>query len=99
VRKAWEKPLFVRISATDWAEFPERGEDGQWKQWGIEQSKIFVGEMKKIGVDLIDCSSGGNWDKQKIPGVPGYQVSYLSITTENLSGIIMRPPGSIRRSS
>ena len=75
-REAWDKPLFVRISATDWAEFPEKGEDGEWKQWGIEQSKIFVGEMDKLGVDLVDCSTAGNWSPQKIPVYPGYQVCH-----------------------
>ena len=74
VRAAWDKPLFVRLSATDWAAGPEKGEDGLWKQWGIEQTKIFVGELKKIGVDLIDCSSGGNWVDQQIPVGPSYQV-------------------------
>jgi 2,4-dienoyl-CoA reductase-like NADH-dependent reductase (Old Yellow Enzyme family) len=73
-RRAWPtKPLFVRISAFDWAETPEK-EGDEWKQWGIEQSKIFVEELKKLGVDLIDCSSGGNWFKQKITIGPGYQV-------------------------
>lgn len=75
----WSKPLFVRISGTDWAEGPEKGDDGLWKQWGIEQSKIFVGELEKIGVDLIDVSSAGNWAAQKIPVGPGYQVRILSL--------------------
>jgi 2,4-dienoyl-CoA reductase-like NADH-dependent reductase (Old Yellow Enzyme family) len=77
-RAAWpDKPLFVRISATDWAAGPEKGTDGEWKQWGLEQSKVLVGELVKIGVDLIDCSSGGNWVKQEIPARPGYQVRFL----------------------
>ena len=47
-RKEWgdDKPLFVRISASDWAEQdlgPERAADGTWKWWGIEQSKMVVG--------------------------------------------------------
>ncbi|TFY83786.1 hypothetical protein EWM64_g219 [Hericium alpestre] len=75
-RAAWDKPLFFRISASDWAEFPEKDDNGQWKQWGIEQSKIFVGELQKIGIDLIDTSSGGLWAQQKIPLVPGYQVPF-----------------------
>jgi len=75
-REVWSKPLFVRISATDWAEGPEQGPDGEWKNWGIEQSKIYVGELKKLGVDLIDCSSGGNWVQQKITVGPGYQVPF-----------------------
>ncbi|GJE85837.1 NADH:flavin oxidoreductase/NADH oxidase [Phanerochaete sordida] len=76
VRKAWDKPLFVRISATDWAEGPEKGDNGEWRYWGLEQSKVYVGEMKKLDVDLVDCSTGGNWDKQDIPLVPGYQVPF-----------------------
>ncbi|KAG6821413.1 hypothetical protein H0H93_014210 [Arthromyces matolae] len=73
-RNAWDKPLWVRISASDWAEGPEQDEGAIWKQWGIEQSKLFTGEMQKLGVDLVDVSSGGNWLKQKIPLKHGYQV-------------------------
>lgn len=74
VREAWDKPLFVRLSATDWAEGPEKDEQGIWKQWGIEQTIILVGKLKEIGVDLIDVSSGGNWVQQNITVRPGYQV-------------------------
>jgi 2,4-dienoyl-CoA reductase-like NADH-dependent reductase (Old Yellow Enzyme family) len=75
VRAAWaERPLFVRLSATDWASGPEKDADGKWLQWGIEQTVLLAGELKKLGVDLIDVSSGGNWAAQKIPVVPGYQV-------------------------
>lgn len=74
-RKAWSKPMFVRISATDFVEGPEKNADGEWVQWGIEQSKIYVNELEKLGVDLIDVSGGGNWLKQKIELSPGYQVS------------------------
>ncbi|CAA7265935.1 unnamed protein product [Cyclocybe aegerita] len=75
-RAACDRPLFVRISASDWAEFPEKDESGVWKQWGIEQSSILVGKLKELGVDLVDCSSGGNWREQNIPVVPGYQVPF-----------------------
>lgn len=79
-RDAWpSKPLFVRISASDWADCPEKDESGIWKQWGIEQSTILVGKLKEIGVDLIDCSSGGNWFHQKIPIGPGYQVGVYAV--------------------
>ena len=51
VRRVWpeELPMIVRISATDWIE----------GGWDLEQSITFAGELKKIGVDLIDCSSAG----------------------------------------
>jgi len=66
VREAWpqDKPVFYRISATDWAE------DG----WDLAQSIALCRELKAIGIDLIDCSSGGNVHDAKIPVGPGYQV-------------------------
>jgi 2,4-dienoyl-CoA reductase-like NADH-dependent reductase (Old Yellow Enzyme family) len=57
-------PLFVRISATDWA-------DGGWD---LEQSVEFSRRAKEIGVDLIDVSSGGLVPKARIPVAHGYQV-------------------------
>ncbi len=76
VRESWaDKPLFVRLSATDWAEGPEKDDTGIWKQWGIEQSTILTGKLNELGVDLIDTSSGGNWLQQKIKVGPSYQVN------------------------
>jgi len=49
VRAIWNKPLFVRISATD------NHPDG----WTIEDSVVLVSRLKEIGVDVVDCSSGG----------------------------------------
>src|SRR5947199_10328768 len=68
VRSAWPKelPLFVRISSTDWI-------DGGWD---IEQSIKLAGQLKQVGVDLIDCSSGGNVAHAKIPVGPGYQNAF-----------------------
>jgi 2,4-dienoyl-CoA reductase-like NADH-dependent reductase (Old Yellow Enzyme family) len=68
VRSAWPKelPLFVRISATDWVE------DG----WNIDDSVKLAGELKGMGVDLIDCSSGGNVPHAKIPVGAGYQTAF-----------------------
>jgi 2,4-dienoyl-CoA reductase-like NADH-dependent reductase (Old Yellow Enzyme family) len=59
-------PLFVRISATDWEQ------DG----WDIAQSVQLAKWLKEAGVDLIDCSSGGNVSKAAIPLGPGYQVQF-----------------------
>src|SRR5207249_7364804 len=68
VRSAWPKelPLFVRVSVTDWI-------DGGWD---IEQSIKLAAELKQSGVDLIDCSSGGNVAHAKIPVGPGYQTAF-----------------------
>jgi 2,4-dienoyl-CoA reductase-like NADH-dependent reductase (Old Yellow Enzyme family) len=59
-----ELPLFVRISATDWA-------DGGWD---LDQSVAFAQEAKARGADLIDVSSGGLIPKARIPVGKGYQV-------------------------
>ena len=64
----------MRLNASDCAEGPEKDSDGKWLQWGIEQSILLTGELKKLGVDLIDVSSGGNWAVRRIPVKPGYQV-------------------------
>src|SRR5438105_7618856 len=68
VRSSWPKelPLFLRISATDWI-------DGGWD---IEQSIKLAGQLKQMGVDLIDCSSGGNVAHAEIPVGPGYQTAF-----------------------
>jgi len=70
IRKVWPQrfPLFVRISATDWVE----------GGWDIEQSVALAKELKTLGVDLIDCSSGGAVPKAKIPIGPGYQVPFAA---------------------
>jgi len=66
VREAWpsERPLFVRISATEWKE----------GGWTVEDSVVLAKILKEKGVDLVDCSSGGNIPNVKIPLTPGYQV-------------------------
>ena len=59
-------PLFARISSTDWV-------DGGWD---IDQSIQLAKWLKEVGVDLIDCSSGGNVPNAKIPTAPGYQIPF-----------------------
>ncbi len=59
-------PLFVRISATDWVE----------GGWDIDQSVELARQLLALGVDVIDCSSGGNVEKAEIPVGPGYQAPF-----------------------
>jgi 2,4-dienoyl-CoA reductase-like NADH-dependent reductase (Old Yellow Enzyme family) len=68
VRSVWPErlPLFVRISATDWAE----------GGWNIDDSVQLARQLREHGVDLVDCSSGGNVADAKIPLAPGYQVGF-----------------------
>ena len=86
VQSEWPEnlPLFVRISATDWA-------DGGWNiEESIQLSKI----LKERGVDLIDVSSGGAVSHQQIPLGPNYQVPFAeSIKKE--TGILTAAVGLI----
>ena len=68
VRGVWpdELPLFVRVSASDWTE----------GGWTIDDSVRLSALLKQDGVDLIDCSSGGNVQKAIIPVGPSYQVLF-----------------------
>jgi 2,4-dienoyl-CoA reductase-like NADH-dependent reductase (Old Yellow Enzyme family) len=68
VRRRWPErlPLFVRISATDWAE----------GGWDIDQSVELAKRLAREGVDLIDCSSGGLVPGAKVPIGPGYQTPF-----------------------
>lgn len=68
IQTVWPQnhPLFVRISATDWA-------DGGWN---IDEAVQLSSILKMKGVDLIDCSSGGLVPHAKIPVAPGYQVPF-----------------------
>jgi 2,4-dienoyl-CoA reductase-like NADH-dependent reductase (Old Yellow Enzyme family) len=59
-------PVFVRISATDWA-------DGGWD---VDQSVVLAGGLKDLGIDLIDVSSGGLVPRARIPVSKGYQVPF-----------------------
>lgn len=79
VREVWpsHKPLIVRTPATDWAEGPEKDDEGIWLQWGIEQATILSQKLADLGVDMIDVSTGHNLVGQKIPYGPGYQVMLL----------------------
>ncbi|HXS76655.1 MAG TPA: NADH:flavin oxidoreductase/NADH oxidase [Terracidiphilus sp.] len=68
VRAAWPEhlPLFMRISATDWAE-------GGWMP---DESVELAGKLRGHGVDLVDVSSGGLVPYAKIPAGPGFQVPF-----------------------
>lgn len=70
VQEVWpkENPLFVRISATDWAE----------GGWNAEEAIRLSALLKEIGVDVIDTSSGGLTLAQQIALKPGYQVEFAA---------------------
>ncbi|MFZ0631305.1 MAG: NADH:flavin oxidoreductase/NADH oxidase [Acidobacteriaceae bacterium] len=68
IRSVWprERPLFVRISATDYTE----------GGWDLEQSIRLAGLLREHGVDLIDASSGGNVATAQFSVGPGYQTPF-----------------------
>jgi len=70
VKEVWPSnlPIFVRISASDWTE----------GGWDLESSIKLSALLREMDVDLIDCSSGGNAPKAKIPLKPGYQVEFAA---------------------
>ncbi len=63
-----EKPVMVRLSACDWIE----------GGWDIEQSIAFCRELKRLGCDMIDVSSGGLDQSQDIATGPGYQTGFAA---------------------
>jgi len=78
VRKAWPEdlPVFVRVSATDWVE----------GGWDLPQTAQLARMLKDIGVDLIDCSTGGLVSDARIPAGPGFQVPFAA-AVRNEAGI------------
>ena len=88
VRAVWpqEKPLFVRISATDWTE----------GGWDADQSVRLAAALRERGVDLVDTSTGGNV-LAEIPVGPGYQVPFARQIREQAQiptgavGLILEP--------
>ena len=86
IQSVWplQLPLFVRISATDWY-------DGGWNE---QDSIRLAAILKDKGVDLIDCSSGGNIPGVKIPLKPGYQV-HLSALLKKETGMLTGAVGLI----
>lgn len=86
VKTVWPQnlPLFVRISATDWAE----------GGWNIDEAIQLSAILKTNGVDLIDCSSGGLVSYAKIPFGPGYQVAFAECIKKE-TGILTGAVGMI----
>ena len=79
-----DRLLFVRISVTDWV-------SGGWNEGdSVQLAKI----LKELGVDVIDCSSGGNSHEQKIPVGPLYQVPF-SEKIKKETGILTAAVGLI----
>jgi len=70
IRGVWDEslPVFVRISATDWTA----------GGWDAADSVALARRLRPLGVDVVDCSSGGNVAHAPIPAGPGYQVPFAA---------------------
>ncbi|HZP91728.1 MAG TPA: NADH:flavin oxidoreductase/NADH oxidase [Burkholderiales bacterium] len=88
VRAAWpaERPLGVRVSATDWI-------DGGWTP---EETVVFARELKARGCDFIDATSGQLDPRQQIPFAPGYNVQFAELIRRQ-AGIATMAVGMITR--
>ena len=86
VQQVWpdDLPLTVRISGTEWVE----------GGWNVEDSVALARLLKEAGVDLVDCSSGGNLARAEIPFGPGYQVPLAQAVREG-AGIATAAVGLI----
>jgi 2,4-dienoyl-CoA reductase-like NADH-dependent reductase (Old Yellow Enzyme family) len=86
VREVWPErlPLLVRISATDWVE----------GGWDDDQSVELAKMLKPLGVDMMDCSTGGAVPDVKVPTGPGYQVPFAD-RIRNEAGITTAAVGMI----
>jgi 2,4-dienoyl-CoA reductase-like NADH-dependent reductase (Old Yellow Enzyme family) len=93
VREGWpkDKPLFVRVSSVDGTE-----EGG----WTLEETVVFARELKALGVDLVDCSSGGiggSATMNRLARSPGFQVPFAERVRREAGiptiavGLIMSP--------
>ena len=89
VRSVWpdDKPVFVRISATDWIE----GRDS----WDVDDSVRLAPLLEEAGADLIVVSGGGIHPDQELPSTgPGYQVPYAEAIREE-TGVPVAAVGGI----
>lgn len=87
VRSVWpeSKPLFVRLSCTDWMD----------EGWNLEDTVKLAANLRDEGVDLIDCSSGGGHPDAKPPVGAGYQAPFAQRVREQ-AGIPTAAVGMIR---
>jgi len=61
-------PVLVRVSATDWVE----------GGWDLQQTIALARELKTVGIDMVDCSSGGTVSDAKVPSGPGFQAPFAA---------------------
>jgi 2,4-dienoyl-CoA reductase-like NADH-dependent reductase (Old Yellow Enzyme family) len=88
VRAAWhpDRPLGVRVSATDWLE----------GGWTPEETVVFAKALKALGCDFLDVTSGQIDPRQQIPFAPGYNVRFAEKVKKE-AGVTVMSVGMITR--
>ncbi|KAJ1718890.1 hypothetical protein LPJ53_006235 [Coemansia erecta] len=94
VRAEWpeDRPLFVRLSVTDWVAPCDAVPGGGWTE---EESVELASRLKSEGVDLVDCSTSGSSPLQQIPLSPGYQVRFAEDIRRQVKGMLTGAVGLI----
>ncbi|KAG0054189.1 hypothetical protein BGZ83_011799 [Gryganskiella cystojenkinii] len=85
-----EKPIFLRVSASDLVENVIQG-----PSWDIEQTVQIAKWVKEAGVDVLHVSSGGNVAQQSIKAFPGYQVPFAEQVKKHVPGLAVIAVGII----
>ncbi|EGG22675.1 NADH:flavin oxidoreductase/NADH oxidase domain-containing protein [Cavenderia fasciculata] len=87
IRKVYDGVLFVRISCSEWVQ-----EEGAFTP---EDSIPLAKKLKELGVDLLDCSSGGNNPRQHVVAKPLYQVPFADLVKKNVPNFLTAAVGLI----
>ncbi|KAG0220080.1 NADH:flavin oxidoreductase/NADH oxidase [Mortierella sp. GBAus27b] len=85
-----EKPIFLRVSASDLVEGVVEG-----PSWDIEQTVQIAKWVKEAGVDVFHVSSGGNVAQQQVKAFPGYQVPFAERIKKEVPGLLVAAVGII----
>jgi 2,4-dienoyl-CoA reductase-like NADH-dependent reductase (Old Yellow Enzyme family) len=85
-----EKPIFLRVSASDLVEGVVEG-----PSWDINQTVQIAKWVKEAGVDVFHVSSGGNVPQQQIKAFPGYQVPFAERVKKEVPGLLVAAVGII----
>lgn len=91
-----DKPVFCRLSATDWSKDGEKDDKGQYLSWGLEQSKLLMDILVKMGISFFDITSGGLEYDQAVWPSPGYNAPLAAQLRKSFPAIPMGTVGLIK---
>lgn len=96
--KLWprDKPVFCRLSATDWFKGGEKDANGKYVSWGLEQSRILMDRLVKMGVVFFDITSGGLEYDQAVWPSPGYNAPLAAHLRKCFPNVAMGTVGLIK---